>query len=86
MRHYFKHVKLKKKCQSLPLTDHGGLYSCKTWRFLNFLVNRLLDGGQDVKLTLRPSFTSEENWVNPRDIALLEGLHKLEKFNDLMET
>jgi hypothetical protein len=40
-----KEEKVIQKSKNIPITGHGGLYSCQMSRILHFLDNWLTDGG-----------------------------------------
>jgi hypothetical protein len=42
------------KAKAIPVTDHAGLYGCKTSRLPYLLDNRLIDGREVVSLTRQP--------------------------------
>jgi hypothetical protein len=46
-----------KKGKAIPVPGHGGPQGCETLRVLQYLDNRLTDGGKVVSLTRRPLFT-----------------------------
>jgi hypothetical protein len=46
--------------KSVPVTGRGGPYGFERSRLPHFLDSRLIDGGEVVSLTRRPSFTPRE--------------------------
>jgi hypothetical protein len=56
--------KVKRKSKVFPVTGRGGPQGCETSRLPHFLNNRLIDDGEVVSRTRRPSF-------NPRNLLLI---------------
>jgi hypothetical protein len=49
------------KGKIIPVTGREDPYSCETSRLPHLLDNRLTDGGEVIRLTCRPPFTSQED-------------------------
>jgi hypothetical protein len=46
-----------RQSKAIPVTGHGGLWSCEILRILHYLGNRLIDGGEVVSLNRRSRST-----------------------------
>jgi hypothetical protein len=70
------------KNKVVPVTGSGGLWGCEMLTIPHFLNKRLIDGGEVVSLTRRPSITprkipgthSVRGGVNYKATVRLEGL------------
>jgi hypothetical protein len=89
-------IKQQLKGNALHVTGRGSSHNCDTSRFPHFLYNRLTDGIDIVRHTLRAPLTpppppgrflvliSVRGCVDPTAIVRLEVLGQFEKNNDLV--
>jgi hypothetical protein len=80
-----------KNGKAIPVTGHGGPYSCETSRFPHFIDKQLTDGSETVSLMRRLPFTPREidgthfcqRMSQPQDHSADERVRSTEKSNDL---
>jgi hypothetical protein len=57
---------VSKVSEAIPVTGHGGPYSCEKSRLPHFLDNQLIDGGQVVSLTHQQAalYPQDDTWYS----------------------
>jgi hypothetical protein len=76
------------KSKTIPITGHASLQGCEMLRIPHFLHNWLTEGGEVVSLMHQLHSTPQTHFIflafgKVHDLVWLEGLGKMQKFNDL---